>query len=115
MNAIDILDSIDDLWSSEDIYIESIKRTTERTAIILAHIDEMMKIFEILCHQSGRLEGARRYRVVKALYIQEPPRTAEEIAEDEFINPRTVYKDVDASCETLSALFFGIDGLKRAL
>jgi len=115
MNAIDILDSIDEYLFNETFYVESIKRTTERTAIILAHIDEMMRIFEILCHQSGRLEDARRYRVVKALYIDEQGLIAEEIAENEKINVRTVYKDIDIASERLTALFFGIDGLQRAL
>ena len=115
MSAIDILDSIDDYLPDETLYVESIKRTNERTAIIIAHIDEMMKIFEILCHQSGRLEDARRYRVVKALYIDEQELTAEEVAEDEFVEPRTVYRDINAACEKLTALFFGIDGLQKAL
>jgi len=115
VNAIDILDSIDDLWSSEEIYIESIKRTTERTAIILAHIDEMMKIFEILCHQSNAEEDMRRYRIIHNMYITDVSMSVDEIALDEQIHPRTVYKDIDIACERLSALLFGIDGLKKAL
>lgn len=115
INAIDILDSIDDLWSSEALYIESIKRTTERTAIILSHIDEMVKIFEILCHESNTIEDARRYRIIRLMYIADIPSTVEDIARDEAIHPRTVYKDIDIACERLSALLFGIDGLRKAL
>lgn len=115
MNAIDILDSLDDFLPNETLYVESIKRTTERTAIILAHIDEMMRVFEFLCHQSGRLEDERRCRVIKALYIEGPEKSVEEVATDEFVDQRTVYRDANTACEKLSALFFGIDGLQRAL
>lgn len=113
MNAIDILDSIAELWPNKALYIESIKRTTERTAIISCHIDEMMKIFEILCHQSDVAGDARRYRVVKALYFRELGRSVEEIAEDEFVDRRTIYRYINIACERLSALFFGIDRLQR--
>lgn len=115
MSAIDILDFLDDFLPDESLYVESIKRTTERTAIILAHIDEMMRVFEFLCHQSGRLEDERRYRVIKALYIEESDKAVEEVAADEFVDQRTIYRDVNISCEKLSALLFGADESKRAL
>lgn len=115
MNALDILDSLDDFLSSETLYIESIKRTNERTAIILTHIDEMMKIFEILCYQSSVSEDQRRYRAINSLYIREPAKTVEEIVEDEFVDQRTIYRDINIACEKLSALLFGVDGLQRAL
>ncbi len=114
MNAIDILDSAEDL-SDEALYVESIKRTTERTVIILAHIDEMMRIFEILCHQSEQPEDLRRYRVVWNMYLREQRMSAKEIAEVEIMDVRTVYRDIDIACERLSGLFFGIDGLERTL
>ena len=34
--------------------------------------------------------------------------------ESQEVCKRTVYKDVDAACATLSALIFGIDGIKKA-
>lgn len=97
-NEIDILDSL------ETVYIHSIKRTTECTHIILAHMDEMMRILEISCHQSRQPEDARRYWVIQKTYLQDKELTVEEIAEDEMVAARTAYRDIDIACEKLSAL-----------
>ena len=55
----------------------------------------------------------RNFRVLKAMYIDEIPTTAEAVARVEQIDKRTVYKDIDAAVETLTTLIFGIDGIKR--
>lgn len=75
--------------------------------------------------QSGRPSSAacgnsldeaeqRHYRVIEALYLRDRPLSPAAVAEMESIDKRTVYKDVDAACATLSALIFGIDGIKKA-
>ncbi len=112
-NAIDILDLMWERSGSSDLYVESIKKSVARTAIIMSHITEMIGLYEAFCYRSGKPEDIRRYRVVYALYIDENPETVREISEKEGIDDRTVYKDIDAACEKISALIFGIDGLKR--
>ena len=49
-----------------------IKRSQERTAIILRHIDKMMEYYRIDCDLNGTDEDVRRYKVVMASYIDEP-------------------------------------------
>lgn len=113
-NAIDILDLMEDYLYDEEFYVESIKRSAKRTYIIMAHINEMLKLFEIFCYNSGKPEDERRFRVIHYMYIsQDKQLSPKEIAKEEGIDDRTVYKDIDAACEKLSALIFGIDGLKR--
>lgn len=109
-NAVDILDM---MWnrSGSDSFVESIKKSVQRTAIIMQHITEMLALYEVYCCKSPKAEDARRYRVIDALYIADDPLTAQQIAEREGIDLRTVYKDIDAAAEKLSALIFGIDGL----
>lgn len=109
-NAIDILDL---MWnrSGADNFVESIKKSVQRTAIIMQHITDMLGLYEAYCIKSAKAEDARRYRVIEALYIADAPLTAQQIAEREGIDLRTVYKDIDAAAEKLSALIFGIDGL----
>ena len=41
------------------------------------------------------------------------PIPVSEIAERENIDTRTVYKDLDAACEKMSALLFGIQWIER--
>ena len=95
-----------------DSYIDAIRRGATRTAIIVNHIDDMMTMYEIFCARSQRQEDMRRYRVVKALYLSAQPVSAQEVADIEMIDTRTVYKDVNAACVPLSTLLFGIDALR---
>lgn len=111
-NAIDILDEFEDL--DENLYIESISRSTERTAIIIAHINKMLQIYKGMCEASKKPEDIRKYQVIKRIYLDDEGILAEDLAEELKINQRTVYKDIDDAVRTLSALIFGIDGLNIA-
>lgn len=112
-NAVDILEELDDERVDDRLYIESIKRSQQRTRIIIEHIDEMLRYWRIDCEQSGREEALRRYRIVVDTYISDDQMTAEELAQREHIEKRTVYKDIKAAMRPLSALIFGIDGIKQ--
>jgi len=111
-NAVDILDGLNDYSFDDDLYVESIKKSRQRTLIILRHIEEMLRYYRINCEQSGKAEELRRYRVIMATYINDEKKSAEEIATDENIERRTIYKDINMAIKTLSALIFGIDSLK---
>lgn len=110
--AIDILDGLDDYAMDDNLYIESIKRSQQRTIVILNHIDEMLRYYRIDCEQNGNEEDIRRYKVIMATYIEEPKKSAEEIAGTFGIERRTVYKDINTALKPLTALIFGIDSLK---
>lgn len=115
-NAVDILDDMDRLGLGtvdDRLYIESIKRSQQRTRIIIEHIDEMLRYWRIDCEQSGKEEALRRYRIIRDTYIDDVQMTAEELAQREHIEKRTVYKDIKAAMRPLSALIFGIDGIKQ--
>lgn len=112
-NAVDILESLDDEMIDDRLYIESIRRSQQRTRIIIEHIDEMLRYWLIDCQQSGKDELIRRYRVVYDTYIGDTCLSADQIAERENIEKRTVYKDIGAAMRPLSALIFGIDGIKQ--
>jgi len=45
--VVDVLDSLERY--SSDIYIESIKKSVTRTYIILAHIEQMLRLYKIYC------------------------------------------------------------------
>lgn len=110
--AIDILDELDNYEYDDSLYIESIKTSKERTAIIIDHVKKMMSIYKYMCSKSKRPEEARRYNIIKKMYIDTPEATVEELSAEYNIDSRSVYRDVDKAVETLSSLFFGIDGLK---
>lgn len=91
----------------------SIKNSTTRTAVIVRHIDVMLGLYKTYCENSGRQEDLRRWRVVKALYLDDQPSTVQELADREYVAEKTIRRDIDAICEHLSALLFGIDGVKK--
>ena len=95
----------------ESFRIESIKESAVRTKLIIDHINEMLELYRLYCDRSPRPEDGRRYRVIHAMYISDTPKTTEDIAEGESVDRSTVYRDVDAAVERLTALIFGIDGL----
>lgn len=108
-NAIDILDL---MWGRDGKnFVESIKKSAQRTQIILRHIDEMLDAYAGLCQLSGREEEMRRMRSVFALYIDNPGKTVQEISELENVNTSTVYRDIAIATEKLTGLIFGLDGL----
>ncbi len=104
-------DSLDYL-DTDDLVIESIIKNKERTAAMLKYIDRMLQIYRILSEQSSKPEDLRRYHILCGLYISDDEKNAEELAEGHKIDRRTVYKDLNKSCEALSSLIFGIDGIR---
>ena len=100
-------DDMDD----DEIYIESIKSSKLRTAIIVKHIEDMVSMCEIFCEKSGNDEEKRRYRILKMRYIDDPNFDVPTIAAVECLSNRTVYKDLDLAIKRLSTLIFGIDGI----
>ena len=98
---------------SSNLFVESIKRSATRTATIVRHIDAMLRLYQIYCHQYGSEEDARRWRIINSLYISDERKSVLELAEQEGVVERTIYKDIDAACERISALMFGIDGIKK--
>lgn len=111
-SALDILDSLDREKLENNLYIESIRRSQQRTMIILAHIDQMLEFYRISCEQSGREDELRRYKILYAAYIAPERKSAEQIAEENMVEKRTYYSDLGKAIKPLSALLFGIDGLR---
>lgn len=71
-SAASILDGLESYTRDDSLYIESIKRSQERTLIILAHIEKMLELYHVWCQQNGTEEDVRRYEVVMETYIREP-------------------------------------------
>ncbi len=93
--------------------VGAIVRSKARSAIMLNHIDAMLRTYEIICLNSKKPEEQRRYRVLEAMYLKDEPEHVDDIAYYENIDVRTVYRDLDAACEKLSALLFGIQWIER--
>ena len=102
----------DNQFSQAETTVTAIKNSAVRTAIIVKHIEEMVELYRIWCERSGKAENTRRYQIIYSLYISDEVMAVDDVAEKEHIDKRTVYRDVDAACETLGSLIFGIDSLR---
>lgn len=97
--------------------IESIKLSAARTATIVKHIELMMQLYHGFCFTMGGAEDQRRWRIINDLFIRElpdgeKPPTIQELAKEEEIAERTVYKDIDAAAARIATFIFGIDGTR---
>ena len=110
---IDIMEMMSGKGYDEEIYEKSILESSIRTKIIMTHVNRMLEIYGIMCERSDREDDKRHYRVLKAMYIDEPPVTAYTVAERENVDKRTVYRDIDAAIESLTLLLFGISGIDK--
>lgn len=99
--------------ADEEIFVESIQKNYLATRIIMTHVNKMLDCYEIMSERSNRQDDKRHWRVLEGLYLSENYTTAEQIAKQEHIDKRTVYKDIDVCAADLTALFFGVGGIER--
>ena len=113
-DAYEILSTMFDQPSMDELRVESIKKSAGRTKIIMEHIRAALESYRKHCLRTGRTEDDRRYRTVCRLFIDEDAWTAQDIAAGEHVDIRTVYNDMNEAISALTPRIFGIDGLKPA-
>lgn len=111
-SAFDILESMMQSYDN-DVIINSIKDSAVRTAVMVSHVETMLGLYEAFCEKSPNREiERRRYDVVWDMYIAEQTLSVKEIAEKQNMSKENVYAGLRAAIERLTALLFGVDGLK---
>ena len=109
----DILELMTQDTSDLDMQVESIKKSAGRTRLIVEHVQEMLRLYQLSCDRSDKPEDKRRYRTIERLYLLDDPWTPQQISDNEGIDLSTVYKDTNEGVRRLTALIFGVDGLPR--
>lgn len=110
-SAADILSSMMNLYDDE-VIVDTIKRSATRTAIIVTHVDTMLSLYKTYCDQSSSELDRRRYEVLYDMYMADEIMKPQEIAKKHHMSKESVYTDIKIAIERLSALIFGVDGLK---
>lgn len=111
-SAFDILEVMMSSYDN-DMVIDSIKNSAARTAIMVSHVETMIGLYAAFCEKSPNREiERRRYDVVWDMYMAEETLSAKEIAEKQNMSKENVYADLRVAVERLTALIFGVDGLK---
>lgn len=110
--ALELLDMM--LQRNNAITVESIRSSCRRTKIMIRHIDTMLGLYETYCNQGDNEALKRGLRIIKAMYIDETAKPVEQIAMQENVSARQVYRDHDAAVDKISMLMFGIDALEMS-
>lgn len=98
------------ILNGEDL-VKSIKESTQRTLVMIRHLDRALEALRFICDQEDPDKAsAKQYRILKARFLD--GESIEIMAEREHINERSVYKAIDAAAERLSIMLFGVYGLK---
>lgn len=101
-----------DELGKEDLAVESIKRSKERTMAMVKFIDKMLAVYKVMSDMSTKEEDKRSYQTIYLLYISDKKFSAAEVATCHNTDVRTVYRDVDRACKALSSLIFGVDSIR---
>lgn len=110
-SVYDILDTME--RNTSNVFVDSIKTSVARTVTLVRHIDVMLELYQIYCERSDKPEDSRRWRVIKARYLDDCEKSSIDIAEQEGVSDRTINRDIAAAHDQLAALFFGIDGIRK--
>lgn len=102
------LDELD----TDEFAVQAIKRSKERTLMLVEFIERMLKVYEVVCDQSSNPEEQRRYSTIYNLYIAKEKKDLEQISDMLFVSERTVMRDLKKAYEDLTVLIFGVDGLR---
>lgn len=108
MKTIDVIAEIESC--NTHINIQSIKKSAQKTFVIMSHIDSMLDLYKSWCDRSGETEQ-RRLRVLKMFFFDKIK--VPDILQGEFISERTFYRDIDEAVNKLSALIFGIEAVNQ--
>lgn len=108
----EVLQLMNGNFRNKEFEVLSIKEKALRTKTILDHVDSMLEVYRKQCEMASDPEEGRRYRVINGLYIADNPQTVQELAEQECVAERTIFRDRDIAFKRLAILFFGIDGIR---
>jgi hypothetical protein len=108
--AMDVLGEIN--YGDDEQCFKSLKKSADRTAIVVAHINKMMDAFYYLSFHEKTAEMIRGYKIIKMLFIDDERKNPEDICDELGISQRTFYRCKKDASRFLSALIFGVDSLK---
>lgn len=95
----------------DELKVEAIIRTRERTLVMIAHIDKMVKIYKKVCEESDDPADMRRWKIIYEYYLSPERKTIDEICAGLFIERATFYNDIKIACKALGPLLFGLAGI----
>lgn len=113
--AIDWINEMYDPNNKADAIVESIKNSALKTRIMVAHIQKMLRIYEIYCQSDKSPKMMRKYEAFYGRYISEKRVRYEKVAENWNVDVRTIQTDVKEAVKEFSSLLFGLDWMDKTI
>lgn len=101
-------------FDSEEIKIESIMLSKEKTRKMIIYMDAMIDAYERYSKKAGEA-ASRRYKALYHFYISDYKLTYIELSEQLDVHERTVRKDIEEARNELSIFLFGILSIEDTL
>lgn len=92
-----------DLSDVGELEVKSIKRSKQRTLLMLNFIDRMLELYRDI--------NEKRFTIVVCLYIAEERTSVEELAMHYGCTTRAIYKELNSAVYEISSLLFGVDSI----
>ena len=106
-NPLEILEGADGFTLSDDeLSFEMIRQNQQRTKIILDYIDNAVREYHSSCERAGTEEAQRRYRIIKAYFLDKETHSINQITEREQVKERTVYGDIKKAIGKLACRIY---------
>ena len=104
----DLMGTATEVLSRSEDTIISIEKKRKQDLFEIQSIERAMGLYKAEADRSKSEEFRRRYREVMAKYIDEQEKTVAEIAEEEGITEKTVYKDLGIACKIVATYLLGM-------
>lgn len=98
------LDGILDAENTMKKYEQKRRRDSFEVQII----DKALEFYEKEAEKSTNEEFKRRFKILKMMYVDPEEKTVAEIAEEENLSEKTVYRDLGIACEIMSVYLLGM-------
>lgn len=92
---------------TENIVKDKIK-SRKKNLYSIHCIEKALELYRAECERSDSEEDKRRFRELYLFYIAEDGKSVVQIAEEENVSEKTVYKDINISCAIMATYMLGV-------
>lgn len=104
----DLMGNTKDYTSKSERIIKEEERIRQENMYALYRIENAMKLYKEECEKSPYEEDIRRYRIIEALHISDEPMTVQELAKQENVSEKTIYRDMGIAYKIIAIYLYGI-------
>ena len=94
--------------NSQESVVEKEEKRRAENMYYINRIERTIETYREECETSKKPEAMRCYREVYEYYIAEEEKTVAQIASEECVSEKTVYKDIGNACKIIAVYLLGV-------